>query len=1132
MMKNLQSQLGFASIIALVLFFIPSIVLSQLSLFQQDNGEIAGTSNINGYEEACLLAPPAPCYLNKVQVYLQGGQPCKDTLWIAQDPTDGNQPPTIWVMHYAAYAEMIFDYTGEGWYEFDVSSSEIQIGGYTRVAILHHCGENRPGMAYDSQAETGNTYQTIKNYVTDVYKPNPDFYNIAGTLMYRANGHYLCRLIVDYITTPENKPAPTMLDVTQKAGLIYETDNTPIRNPMASVADWNNDGFDDVASGGRFFLNNQDGTFTNVTSTIGISGSQTAWGDIDNDGNMDCFVNNGGLTDKIYWGNGDGTFTGIDNQVLQLDQPDVTPLLFDYNQDGLLDIYIAYGRRTIDGAEVYYQDHLFKNIDGRTFEDVTDVAGITAAENPDYDCWGATICDFNRDGLADIFVATYRLAPDFLYRNNGDGTFTEIGKASGAAGMKTNDPNYFGHGMGADWGDYDNDGDYDLIVGNLGHPDSRGLVSNPSLILENQGSETEKFINKTSDMRLLFFEMNGGIVFADLNNDSYLDIVHALYSYYTKADGSVAENHTRFYLNQGPEKDYAMKDMTWFWGSEIHGAWCPIRTDYDNDGDMDIYVCSSNDYSKFFENQLPDNGNWCEVRLYGEKESGMNSTGIGAEVILEAGGKTYIRGLFGTVSNGRTSQSTNMLHFGLGNQGKIDKITVNWNNQDKDNTTIENPPANWILKIGKNGLLDMPNQAMIAMDKANIEFGIIDVEQIKTETITIKNIGTDVLDITKIELIEQQAEKGVITLLNNPAPTSLAPDESLTLEVEFAPKIKAEYTATLLIENNAANKSIANIAIHGRGYAPSGEIASEDKFIDFETVLIDESKTIPLEIKNIGEADLTITEIIIPSEMALAFSVVGTELPLTITTGGTENISLKFKPIEEKVYQTQITIVSDAYLNPAFKININGAGEAKKAYITTNTQSIDFPGTLFGETSTQEILITNTGNKPLTISEFEFVMDKDNAYAIKDYEPPYIIEANNEREFTITFSPIKTLVNKSMKIHSDAYNEETISVALRGKGIDPNIVLDSPEQITSLSISIAPNPARDKARLDITITQDLEKPIMLNIIDINGKSCKEIRTEFKMKGTYTLDLNIDTFATAMYYITEKTTGLYIPLVIE
>ncbi len=1089
-------------------------ILAQNKLYYEDNGKITGayTEQIN-FEETCILKPNVPCMVDTVYVYLKGGSSCRDTVWLAMDPSDGSYPPTAWVLHYAAYAELIFQYTGEGWYKFEVKDKEINIGGFNRLCIMHHINANGPALAYDNVPQ-GNAYNTIQSWMCDVYKPNPDFYNIAGTLTQKAGGHFLARLSVRYLFNEEGTPpAPTMVDATIQAKLT-DNSNNPLLDAIASVADWNNDGWDDLAFAGSFFQNNKDGTYTNVTSTIGITGGQTVWGDIDNDSYVDCFVVGGGLNDKIFWGNADGTFTENTDVVMKIDQPTVTPLLFDYNKDGLLDIYIAYGRKEVNGTETYFQDRLYKNIGNRKFENVTVSSGISKGEvAPFYDCWGASVCDYNNDGWVDVFVATYRLAPDLLYKNNGDGTFTEVGKSTGARGTATTDPNYFGHGMGSDWGDYDNDGDYDLAIGNLGHPDSRGQVSNPSLILENNNSQT--FTNVTNKRRLLFFEMNAGIVWADLNNDSWLDLVHAEYSYNSKST-TPAPNHSRFYLNTGKDGEFKLVDKTWEWGASIHGAWCPIRLDYDNDGDLDILVASSNESVKLFKNGLPDKGNWVEIRLKGDKTSGVNSLGYGASVILESNNNSYIRNLPGSVINGRAAQSSNILHFGLGESAKVDKITVNWNNPAKDVTIIENPPVNLILEIGKNGLLNQGNAALLALDKSILDFGTINCNESKEMTLKVSNIGVNDANLSDIKIESDNAFKLKTTF----TPKLLKAGETTDISVIFNPTEKNIYKSYLTITNNAMNFTVGKVLLKGFGYKPSGEIKSKTQLIDFDTVLVDDERTQIIPIENIGENVLTINTMNVISNSSNYFTIENSALPIAIPVGDSYDLKLKFKPLSETAINGKLVINSDAYLYSKLEIPLKAFGEERKPIITTSEKVIQFEKTKIGDTTYKELQIINKGNKDLEVTGMEIIMNKKSEFGLKDFNPPYIIPMSETLKVNLFFTAQKEgLATKSLEITSNSFGSSKFRVPLEGTGYNPDAVNDI--DFKSYNFYITPNPVKDKAKLIINIKETLKSPFRLNLYDFSGKVLDSYETKSQAIGEYVIELNFSAYSTGMYYIADE-----------
>ena len=636
--------------------------------YKTDNGVLGGYySSQANWEESKILHPPAPGKINKIYMYLGGTEAKKDTFWIVCDPSDGYLPPTLFCYYIAAYRGYIYDYKANpGWHSIDISDINLNSGGVNGFTVQHVMKPNGPYFGLDNNAQDS---KHPSSFLNNVYVPNKDFYNIRGTLLSLTQNDYMVRCDIDYKYkntdgSPAIAPPPSMPDKTVAAKLVDGT-GKPIVSEMVSVVDWNKDGYQDIAIKSNFFQNNGDGTFTNVSEKINAPNNGTVWADVDNDGNLDFITANGWKNDRIYYGNGDCTFTEATDPVIIQDAPTVTPMWIDYDTDGLVDLYIAYGRKEENGTETYYQDKLFKNLGNRKFKDVTIESGIAAGEAVALDCWAASISDYNNDGWPDIFVATYRLAPDLLYRNNKDGTFTEVGAATGARGVPTNSADYFGHGMGSDWGDFDNDGDLDLCVGNLGHPDERALSSNKSLILRNQGLPLNKFIDFTDSSRLQFFEMNSGVVWADLDLDGYLDLVHSQYSY--EAKGVNNDKNSRFYLNKGPDENFRFEDNTFEFGSYIHGAWSPVRGDFDNDGDMDIVVASSNENVKLFENQIPKKGNWISFVLEGSPAKKVNYSAYGSSVKVTAGGKTYLRALPGSVINARASQSSNELSFGIGN---------------------------------------------------------------------------------------------------------------------------------------------------------------------------------------------------------------------------------------------------------------------------------------------------------------------------------------------------------------------------------------------------------------------------------------------------------------------------------
>jgi hypothetical protein len=711
-----------------ILFFgLVSVLYSNDVLIKNDNGNpTSATPARAGWEETVFLVPDGPCKVKSILIYFNGKTAGKDTIYVVGDPSEGTVAPTGWCLPYnMRIPPIIINYDGvPGWDTINVSG--LNSDGLDRIVIQHTLKASGPWFANDNDGAVNPLKSWIMNPKENNSLGGPGNY-------YRADGDYLVRLIVEY-TYPKNNssappPPPAMVNVSIDAGLVNSS-NATIGASEVSVADWNNDGWDDVAIGGNFFQNNADGTFKNVTAQIGIQAGLTSWGDYNNDGLIDCFALNNGAydddtktmssTSKIYKNNGNGTFTAIDSKksfnlpypsplvdyhVSSQTQenifnpyPCITPLWLDYNKDGRLDMFFANNRvgltdKSGNYAERYFPDELWMQNADTTFTLTTKTSKIDAAEpfNPDgnwygyYDCYGASACDYNRDNMPDIFVANYRLVKDNLLKNNSNGTFTDVAASTGTQGVTTPSgyANYFGHGMGLEWADFNNDGYPDLCVGNLGHPDWRASFSNPSLIFKNNGPGSNYNFTEVHDsMGLKFFEMNAGVLWGDFDLDGYQDLWHGQISYNAES-ASEPKRSGHYYMNQGPP-DYKLKDATWEINAKVHGPWSAARLDYDHDGDLDILVCSNFEGVKLFRNDMVRKGNWLAIRLIGNPAEQVGMSAYGSNAIVYSGGKIFYRDLMGSMSGTRCNQNSSELHFGLGNISSIDSLVITYPNAKRN----------------------------------------------------------------------------------------------------------------------------------------------------------------------------------------------------------------------------------------------------------------------------------------------------------------------------------------------------------------------------------------------------------------------------------------------------------------
>ncbi|MGQ9819723.1 MAG: FG-GAP-like repeat-containing protein [Candidatus Kapaibacteriales bacterium] len=680
-----------------------------------DNGRIRQSgypsSNVS-WEESKIIKPDGPCYVKKIRIYFYGSQPRKDTIFIVGDPSEGVVPPTLWVEAYnRRHPPIIFDFTSMGWYEFPVD--DLRLDGLDRIVIQHRLKPNGPWFAMDDDGLASPYSSFLMNPSETNSLGGPGNYHLASA-------DYLVRIVVEYLYPDGNSslppPPPQFLDVTESAGLFVN--GSPLRASDVSVVDLNNDGFDDLVIGNYIFYNNRNGTFRNMSDSVKIVAGMTSWGDFNNDGWIDCYALVNGeyredvkmvvSRDRVYKNNGNGTFSPISpHEIFALPYPNpskdfrlpsqffqdsipnpyscITPLWTDLNNDGRLDLYLANNRVGLQVSgqyvERYFPDQIWIQGQDGKFYNVTDLSGMTNIEvfnsNPSalgyYDCYGASACDYNYDGKVDIFVANYRLAPDFLLKNSGDETFTNVGSITGVQGLPTSAPGYFGHGMGCEWGDLNNDGWVDLVVGNLGHPDWRGLYSNPSLIFINNGPPNFDFVAKHREMGLKFFEMNAGFTLADFNLDGNLDLWHGQISYYPVGTNNEKMRSGRLYFNEG-EPDFKLRDVTWEMGTSMHGAWSGARVDFDGDGDMDLVLASNFDGVRLFRNDIPKVGNFVGFLLSGDPNDNVSMDCYGTKVLLFSNSKVYYRDLMGSVSGTRCTQSSHLIHFGLGNLSMIDSV--------------------------------------------------------------------------------------------------------------------------------------------------------------------------------------------------------------------------------------------------------------------------------------------------------------------------------------------------------------------------------------------------------------------------------------------------------------------------
>jgi len=472
-------------------------------------------------------------------------------------------------------------------------------------------------------------------------------------------------------------------DATLSAGL--NTTGFPFGNPI--WGDFDNDGDLDLFVDNHYYIppylyqHNGNGTFTDIRPISGLKpgGDRhgSAWVDFDNDGDLDLSITKGARhghafgtkQDELYQNLGASQFTNIAEAagVTNTFGRGRSVAWGDYNNDGHPDLLL--GNLKTDLV-------LLKNNGDGTFLDITVQAGLGGLKYNE-----CAFADYNNDGFPDIFCTNsqaQRPLKDILLENNGDGTFTN---ASSQARIRR-----LVNGRAIAWGDYDNDGDLDFFI-------SRGAdLSVKQTLYRNNGDGT--FTDVTDQAGLGSISNNRAAAWGDFDNDGYLDL-------YVVNSGTDPEGKGPNYLYRN-NQDGTFTDVASSAGVEDlvmsrgrGAAW----GDYDNDGFLDLFVTNGEDGTLFIEGPQilyhnEGNGNsWLKIKLVG---TASNRQGLGAKVTVQIGQTIQYREANGADGH-FLSQGAVPLHFGLGQATVVDQITVNW--PSGSNQILSNIPANQEVSV-------------------------------------------------------------------------------------------------------------------------------------------------------------------------------------------------------------------------------------------------------------------------------------------------------------------------------------------------------------------------------------------------------------------------------------------------
>ena len=426
--------------------------------------------------------------------------------------------------------------------------------------------------------------------------------------------------------------------------------------------------------------------FTDVTAESGLRlgayGMGVAAGDFDNDGWTDLYVTALG-SNQLWKNNGKGSFSDVTARAGADDPRWSVPAAFvDYDCDGWLDLFVGnYLKfsfethkpcRTPAGATDYcgpvpadaVPDRLLRNRKDGTFEDVTAKAGITAADGP---ALGVTTADFNGDGWIDVYVANDE-TPNQLWINRKNGTFQDDALLSGAAVSGEGRPQA---SMGVDAGDYDGDGDDDLVMDNL--------TGEGNTLYRNDGTGLFEDVSLPSGLQTASWKLTGfGAAWLDYDNDSRLDLltvngaVKKIEEQARAGDPLPLKQEKQLFhnLGNGRFEEIGKQAGAVFQIPEVsRGA---AFGDLDNDGDTDVVVSNNNGPARVLINQIGNRRRWLGLRLItGQRDA------LGAVVELHLPGQPVLRRRARADGSYASANDPRVL-FGLGDAAQVSKVVVRW----------------------------------------------------------------------------------------------------------------------------------------------------------------------------------------------------------------------------------------------------------------------------------------------------------------------------------------------------------------------------------------------------------------------------------------------------------------------
>jgi tetratricopeptide (TPR) repeat protein len=557
---------------------------------------------------------------------------------------------------------------------------------------------------------------------------------------------------------PPDSAGVRFVEVTQEAGFRHQHHKPILDSQLSNIDTWvssvgaaaaagdyDRDGWIDLyvtnsrkGEPNYLYRNNGDGTFTDVAAQVGLAevndeggaSMDCVWADYDNDGWIDLYLVRWG-TDRLFHNNGDGTFTETTETCFR--RRDGSPgtdwangnaaVFFDYDLDGRLDLYVGNYFTEVDlwhltTTRILHEDFekarnggdnfLYHQEADGTFRETAEPLGLA---DPG---WTLAVgsADVDNDGWPDLYCAN-DFGPDQLFHNNGDGSFRNV--SATALGYDTK------KGMNVDFGDFNNDGWLDIQVSNITTAD---YLQEGNMLWYNSGPDSDgviRFLDIAAEAQAYDGGWGWGAKFLDSDDDGALDLL-GVNGFITDGPGDYWYDLASWtVLGQDPAdsrnwpaiggRSFSGHEKTRYWYNDGSGLFTECASavgltsdgdgrgvvcfDYDNDGDLDVYLANQGQRPNFYRNDRSNSNHWLEVALVTEPATGVNRDGIGTRVTAVTAAGQQIRERDG--GNSYCGQSDPRLHFGLGKEAEVQLLEVRW--PDGGLQYLEKVRADQILEV-------------------------------------------------------------------------------------------------------------------------------------------------------------------------------------------------------------------------------------------------------------------------------------------------------------------------------------------------------------------------------------------------------------------------------------------------